>query len=648
MPVKVRCRGCQKVLNAPDKARGKVIQCPECGTKLKVPAGEGDAPPAPSRPAKAKPKSAADSTDFLAGLNVEQLESEHGEEKVCPYCAADMKDPEDPVCHKCGMNTETGQMDAKEAKKRARKGPDPALFYKAAWSDSWAFLQQHWRLGLRTGLIWTTFLTLSLTSVFMIKVWVFGEGQEPAKIEAPAHPGEEPPAPKSPYQNPGFVFWASMATVFFLGIPGWAWALGMKIIDATMQKEDVKEDRIQFDIFESLAMGVRLISWPAIVMLPLLPVWAGIGYTMGGKDVLEGTSSPDTGLILLAVSYFVVPYLFLPQALVHMSVRHRFKAWILWDQIVVFAANGGATLYWWVVFACLFLPVLVLLTLFALDPVGVLDWSREQMDALAAWLFGFMMNVGNPDARGLFYIVLFTLLIPMIIALAMTPLAMLAGFPAVFMMRVVGLYGFYRRETLGLVTHVSPNQLVGFWVRFLCRAIDYSIIGIFSYLMFAVPDFLVKIEFPLGRYFGAGFMAACNVGFVAIAGSKNARASMASIGLGVIAAATYVYGVNIEIFATVHMALRIILPMVNVGIYYVVNEASTSRSTIGKEAFGVIAQTAGKGAEMTLNNALGRHMGRILCDALVGLPYIMCAFHPRKQALHDVMAKSEVVFRGDK
>ena len=70
---------------------------------------------------------------------------------------------EETICRKCGMNTATGQMDVKEAKKRARKGADPALFYAAAWSDSWAFLQQYWRLGLKTSLVWTTFLTIVLT-----------------------------------------------------------------------------------------------------------------------------------------------------------------------------------------------------------------------------------------------------------------------------------------------------------------------------------------------------------------------------------------------------------------------------------------------------------------------------------------------------
>ena len=40
MAVKVRCTGCQKVLNAPDQARGKAIKCPNCDTRITVPAGD--------------------------------------------------------------------------------------------------------------------------------------------------------------------------------------------------------------------------------------------------------------------------------------------------------------------------------------------------------------------------------------------------------------------------------------------------------------------------------------------------------------------------------------------------------------------------------------------------------------------------------
>ena len=41
MPVKVRCQSCEKVFAAPDAARGKLVKCPGCEGKVKVPAGDG-------------------------------------------------------------------------------------------------------------------------------------------------------------------------------------------------------------------------------------------------------------------------------------------------------------------------------------------------------------------------------------------------------------------------------------------------------------------------------------------------------------------------------------------------------------------------------------------------------------------------------
>lgn len=647
MPVKVRCRGCQKVLSAPDKARGKVIKCPQCGEKIKVP--EADAGAAGQKTTKAgRPSAPTEGEDFLSGLKLEQLEAEHAEEKVCPYCAADMPDPEDPVCHHCGMNTVTGQMDPKEARKRARKGPDPALFYKEVWGNSWEYVQRYWRLGLRTALIWSVFLTVSLSCVFYLRLIVFA----PESAAAPAvhvAPGEEPPPPPNPYQSPIFFFFVGMAVIFFVGLPGWFWALSLKIIDATMSKEELKEDRVEYDMYESIALGFRLVFWPAVVMLPTLPVFAGLAVPLGGMELVQGTSTqPGLGVILLIVGYFVLPYLFFPQALVHMSVRHRFKAWILWEQLLIFFKNAPATLYWWVVACCVFLPAIVIVVLVGINAGPFTEWCYTQLDAAGGWLFGFLIDVGTPEDRPLFFKVLFFGLIPLLVSLAAVPFGFLIAYPSLFMMRATGLYGVYRRETLQLVTHVQAGQLAGFWVRFLTHTVDTAIITGFLAIMYAVPRGLVAAKFPLGVYFGGMLMPAINVGFVAIAGSKNARVSMGSLLLGVVSGMTFIYSENIPLFALLQTYFPLLMGLYNEWMYYSVNEASTSRSTIGKESFGLIVQTAEKGAELTLGQASLRHLGRLLSEILLGLPFLVAGFHPKKQALHDLMAKSVVVFRGDK
>ncbi|MCA9053810.1 MAG: RDD family protein [Planctomycetaceae bacterium] len=651
MPVKVRCRGCQKVLNAPDKARGRVVQCPGCGARIKVP--DGDAPPTKksgSKKSAPKEPSASDSSEFLAGLGVNHLEAEDSEAKVCPYCAADME-AEQTICRKCGMNTVTGQMDSKEAKKRARKGPDPALFYSKAWNDSWEFLSQYWRLGLRTSLIWTVFLTGLITCMFLAKTWVFDPAAHAPEQPAVHVEGEEAAGPTNPMMSPGFFFWVGMAGVMFLGIPGWYWSLSLKIIDKTMTREELKEDRIQYDMFESIALGFRLFFWPFVLMMPVGPIYIVLAFVFGllaAITAMQTGAPPSTGLIVMLASFFVGPYLFFPQAMVHMSVRHRYKAWILWDQIVIFFKNAGATLYWWLVAVVVFLPAIVILTLLGLNLESAFQWTYSKLDEVAAWMFAFIMDVGEPGDRGLFYSILFTLFLPVGVGVIAAPFAFLCGFPAVFLMRATGLYGFYRRETLDLVTHISANTPAGIWVRYLCYIIDATVLQAFQLLTFGIPFVLVASEFPLARYFGGATIPAVNLGLVAIAGSRNKRAAGFSLGLGGLAGVTFIYGETIEFFQHVFTAIYYILPLYNAWMYFAVNQASTQRSTIGKEAFGLIVQTAEKQKEITLGQATGRFFVKMLSGLLLGLPYLVCLFNPKKQMGHDIVAKTEVVFRGDK
>ncbi|HSG71159.1 MAG TPA: hypothetical protein VLA12_12130, partial [Planctomycetaceae bacterium] len=80
MPVKVRCSGCKKVLNAPDKARGKTLKCPQCKTPIPIPAG------------KSEPDSSQDSSEFLASLDLRSAE-DHSQQ-VCPRCGSPSEEEE--------------------------------------------------------------------------------------------------------------------------------------------------------------------------------------------------------------------------------------------------------------------------------------------------------------------------------------------------------------------------------------------------------------------------------------------------------------------------------------------------------------------------------------------------------------------------
>jgi hypothetical protein len=55
-----------------------------------------------------------------------------------------------------------------------------------------------------------------------------------------------------------------------------------------------------------------------------------------------------------------------------------------------------------------------------------------------------------------------------------------------------------------------------------------------------------------------------------------------------------------------------------------------------------------KHKQLTLKQATTRWFCTIISAATLGLGFVMCAFNPKKKALHDLMSKSEVVFHGDK
>ena len=65
MPVKVKCSGCQTVLNAPDRVRGKAVKCPKCGTAIRVPAEAA---------VKRKATAEAHDDEFFSSLDVDRLE----------------------------------------------------------------------------------------------------------------------------------------------------------------------------------------------------------------------------------------------------------------------------------------------------------------------------------------------------------------------------------------------------------------------------------------------------------------------------------------------------------------------------------------------------------------------------------------------
>ncbi|MGE5193471.1 MAG: zinc ribbon domain-containing protein, partial [Deltaproteobacteria bacterium] len=109
MAVKVRCPTCEKVLSAPDTARGKAVKCPGCETKVKVPAeessGRGSSTTRRSgAKAPARKRGEEDSIEFLAGLDLDKAVDTSAQ--MCPKCGANI--PEEATeCPKCGVDPTT-------------------------------------------------------------------------------------------------------------------------------------------------------------------------------------------------------------------------------------------------------------------------------------------------------------------------------------------------------------------------------------------------------------------------------------------------------------------------------------------------------------------------------------------------------------
>lgn len=572
---KIRCRHCEAVLNIPDKAAGKTVACPKCQNKLKVPAAKSADAPAPKK--KKKVQAEVDDDPFGFG-KIDDYALEDTDDQICPYCAAALGE-DDPVCRSCGMNVETGQMDRREAKIRARKGPDPGLFYKGIWADSWAFLKKEWGLAIRTGTAWTLFSVLTMMCGYMGFIYI--QDQMPPKV-----------------------FWCFMTFLMGLGIPGWYWILGLKIVETSRLKQKFQADRIHFEFFTSIASGIRSIFWPAIMMGPVTPilviVWALL-FMANPFDPVFGA--------LIGVCIGLLPLIMLPLAMVHMTARHSYKGWIFWELLKDLFRNFVAVVYYHIVSLIVVLPaVLVAVPIFLLiQDVNPFN-STVVNNTTASITMGTINTLGmNADADSWMFT---ALRVPLNIGAAFllfAPIAYTAAFPAVFLMRANGAFGYYNQETIDTVDRIRPGVPATFWIRYLSHTVDW--------LLTPLTCFIV---------------------------TSNRRASTVCwLGLGVV--------LLLGFFTGWDQAVKVLFLWLLYcsWMYWVVQESSQLQSTIGKDTFGLIVVTEDD-KTLSLSQANTKWFLRIIFDLFTGLPFLMAAVDPKKRTLHDVITKTKVVWKGDR
>lgn len=508
-------------------------------------------------------------------LDLNRLQSEDAEDQVCPYCAAEL-DPEDPVCRSCGMNVEAGVMDTKEARKRAIKGPDPDLFFKETWKDCWNFIFEYKVLCFRTGSYWLLFFTTMCFCAYMVTFCK---------------------------NFPTKAFWAGLSVIAFLGLPGWFVFLGGKLVQATINREQIRPDRIFFDYFQAVAGGIRLVFWPLVVMGPFTPAMSGVlGY-------FSTQTTPLVTGIIAGVTWGLIPLLLLPIAFVHMQAKYTYKAWILWELLKIGAKNAGAVFFLYLVAIVAVLPMLTAaLPIWLLSKDGnpwrdgpVFTWFQS----IGIWLMKAMDL--NADPEGWMVAGATASMTSVTVVVIAIPFFLLSGFIGVYIMRAIGLFGYYNNHYLDLVQRILPGTPATFWVRYLAHTIDSLFVPLASFLVTSNPKLLMCQW---------GLNIVCTIALFTF------PESMRPMFIGLLVLSTNWF-------------------------YWVGHESSSLKSTLGKESFGLLVENYDE-KPMTIKQATYKWFLRVMFIIDGGFPFLGVAFHPEKRALHDIMTGTRVVWKGDK
>ncbi len=309
MPVKVQCSSCKKVLNAPDKAQGKTLKCPQCQSPIKIPAAKKSAE---------KPKQEDEfGDDFLSGLDLRHAEDRTA--RVCPKCGSSVKE-DDVECRKCGIDLVTGE---DRATKRKKKTVDTARFYKTAWGNAWAFMLKNKSYVLRTSIYTLLFTLITLGCVFMIN-WSSGD--------------------------PPKVFWGFVCAVTALVPLGWPWFLAVSTIPVTINgKSELKH--VNFDMFICVSLGIKVIVWTIVFGAPIL-----LAFGVPAFFVYKSGNLIAAGVLGGVGLAFV--YSMLPVALSHMAMPVSTPGWMINKVGAGWGKSLGGCLYTWLLIFVIALPML--------------------------------------------------------------------------------------------------------------------------------------------------------------------------------------------------------------------------------------------------------------------------------------------------
>ncbi len=600
MPVKVSCQSCGKGIVAPDRARGKAVRCPQCQSVVRVPGAAREKVTAPPM---------RDDENFLAGLDLRA--AEHRSERVCPKCAAPVT-PEDIDCPKCGVNLETGVLSLRERKIRTRRGPDPNLYYSKAWIEPWKFVMGNWALVFRTALYWTVCIYNvvigSLLVYYALTRWF----------------------------RPFLAFVAAdSAFVSFFAIPGWYWYLFTRVIKDTELKK-TKFNDVKFENTLGMALGIKSIIWTSFLMAPLLVFlicYIVIIPTVSGyflpNDVV--TFFTSTFGIIMSVVIWVLPLLMFPVAIVHMSQRYTYKAWLLFDMVRMTAKNILPVLYWWVVTTVNHLPAIGWFMGFAaltvIYSLVLMAWVNTIVKYVYKEFGFFFVMLTYGGLFGLVWLLVFLALVPLAISATATT-------------RLSGLFAYFFGNRLELENQKDPNVIATFGPRFISRMADWIIIG-WMYLI-GIPPFggLTSVITILT------FILTLAAAFMFMPGDTSEILFEGRPGQGwgeMGKAAFFTAGLFVIFPCVLFTGLHLLTHYW----YYKWSETGIGQGTLGKWSVGLVV-TDMEGKPISKRTARNRYLARWLTFPItLGLGWLLVLFTPKKQALHDLLTNTLVVWKGD-
>lgn len=417
MPVKVRCKACGQAVVAPDKARGKAIKCKKCGKAVKVPAA-----------VKKKADSVdADSDAFLQNINLDRVEDRNVE--VCPSCGAEIPDDDDVTeCYECGFDlTQQTVSRTRDKSSSGPKGPNTSAFYERLWGDSFGFANRHIGLAVFTSILTMICIPLAGFCGLLVYTWP----QIPLKF-----------------------FFALVGTVALLMPLGWIGHVHLMTVEKTLKKS-AKLGKVKFDFAMSAALGVKLIGWFLVFSLPFLIIFGGIGWVLsqsGTQYALQGA----LGLVVLCI----LPLM--PAAMSHLAMPVQYRAWLLPSIVPNFLATIGPSIAWLMVTVLLVGPLVG-------GVIGTVVWKENDLRVFQgqadrnASIFKTILDaewkgeeppsdLGEPED--------YTWNAWMYPGIAVIVASLFLGYTTLVVARVNGLYTFFCKSGLDLITAVPEVQWV--------------------------------------------------------------------------------------------------------------------------------------------------------------------------------------------